>query len=368
MLFDAALRRELARSFAATLVVILTVVLTMMLIRTLGQAAKGQASPQDVLLLLGHAALANLAPILTLALFVAVVLTLGRMYRQSEMVVWFCSGAPLTRFIGPVLSASMPIVVLVALLMLVGWPWVHREGIELRERYASRADIARVAPGLFQSSADGRRVFFIDHDVAGPEQARNVFILSREDHGESMTTASSGRLERRGAETFVTLRDGQRNETDERSGERTVARFDSYSVLMQTTGTPGGFDLPPRAIPTLSLLTTRAPALDGELAWRVGMILAAINLTLLGIGLASVNPRRISNWNLLFALLAFIVYFNLLNISKSWVSGERMGLGAALLLLHGSAFAIAALTLAWRDQGVRLLSLLRLPRRGGVGP
>jgi lipopolysaccharide export system permease protein len=320
-----------------------------------------------VLLLLGHAALANLAPILTLALFVAIVLTLGRMYRQSEMVVWFCSGAPLARFIAPVLAMSMPIVVLVALLMLVGWPWVNREGIELRERFAARADVARVAPGLFQSSADGRRVFFIDHDGAGPDRARNVFILSLAERGESMTTASSGRLEQRGAESFITLRDGQRNETDDRSGERSVARFDSYSVLVKTTDAPSSFDLPPRAVTTLSLLGARSPAHDGELAWRLGMIFAAVNLSLLGIGLANVNPRRMSNWNLLFALLAFIVYFNLLNVAKSWVAGGRMGLGAALLLLHGSAFAIACLTIVWRDQGMRRLSLpvWRMPRATG---
>ena len=54
MLFQGALRKELGRSFAATLVVVLTVVLTMMLIRTLGQAAGGTASPQDVVLLLGR--------------------------------------------------------------------------------------------------------------------------------------------------------------------------------------------------------------------------------------------------------------------------------------------------------------------------
>ena len=357
MLVDAALRRELGRSFAATLVVVLTVVLTMMLIRTLGQAAKGQAAPQDVLLLLGHAALGNLAPILALSLFVAVVLTLGRMYRDSEMVVWFCSGAPLAHFVRPVLMMATPVVCVVALLAFVGWPWVNQQGIELRERFAQRSDIARVAPGLFQSSADGRRVFFIDHDGSDAEQARNVFILSREDRGESMTTASRGRLETRLGERFVTLEDGQRNQTDDTTGERTVARFDTYSVLLDTQGGPTLGAMPPRAAGTLALWRARAPAPDGELAWRAGLVLSAVNLALLGVGMASVNPRRISNWNLLFALLAFVVYFNLLNVSKSWVAGGRIGLGAALLVLHGGVFVLAAALIAWRDQGFRM----RLP-------
>ena len=64
MLFDSTLRRDLSRTFGATLVVILTIVITMFLIRTLGQAAGGSVSPQDVVLLLGYISLEHLPTIL----------------------------------------------------------------------------------------------------------------------------------------------------------------------------------------------------------------------------------------------------------------------------------------------------------------
>ena len=96
MLFDSTVRRELARGFGATLVVILTIVLTMFLIRTVGQAADGAVAPQDVVLLLGYVALGHLPTMMALSLFVAVVITLGRMYRDSEMAIWFASGVGLT--------------------------------------------------------------------------------------------------------------------------------------------------------------------------------------------------------------------------------------------------------------------------------
>ena len=92
MLFDSTVRRELARSFGATLVVILTIVITMMLIRTLGMAAGGEVAPDDVVLMLGYTALGQLPTMMGLSLFIAVVVTLGRMYRDSEMVIWFSSG------------------------------------------------------------------------------------------------------------------------------------------------------------------------------------------------------------------------------------------------------------------------------------
>ena len=37
--------------------------------------------------------------------------------------------------------------------------------------------MARVAPGQFQSSADGQRVFFIDSHSEGQERGRNVFMV-----------------------------------------------------------------------------------------------------------------------------------------------------------------------------------------------
>ena len=109
MLFDTTVRRELARTFGATLVVILTIVLTMFLIRTIGQAAAGAVAPQDVVLLLGYVALGHLPTMLTLSLFIAIVVTLGRMYRDSEMAIWFSSGVGLTRFVRPVLQDTLVI-------------------------------------------------------------------------------------------------------------------------------------------------------------------------------------------------------------------------------------------------------------------
>ena len=119
MLFDATLRRDLGRSFVATLVVLLTIVLTLMLIRTLGLAANAKLAPQDVVLMLGYTALAHMPTVIAVALFAAVVGTLGRMYRDSEMTVWLSSGVSLSRFVRPVLrgncfflltrQASMPV-------------------------------------------------------------------------------------------------------------------------------------------------------------------------------------------------------------------------------------------------------------------
>jgi lipopolysaccharide export system permease protein len=350
MLFDSTLRRELARSFGATLIVILTIVLTMMLIRTLGQAASGAVAPQDVVLLLGYVGLGHLPTMLALSLFIAIVATLGRMYRDSEMVIWFASGVGLSRFVRPVLQTSWPVLLVIGVLLLAVWPWSNRNMTDLRNRYEQRSDLSRVAPGVFQTSRDGSRVFFVERSAEEGGVGRNVFILANTGNKESITSARSGHLETRGEDRMLVLDQGQRNDTDAQSGEKTIASFEQYQVLAWEKVVRGTQEQPPKARHTIDLL--REPTLknQAELSWRFGLLLAAGNLLLLGVGLSATNPRRASNWNLMFALLGFVIYFNLINLSQAWVGGGRFGLGAALFGLHGGAFALALVLIWWRDR------------------
>ncbi len=349
MLFDSTLRRELARNFGATLVVILTIVLTMMLIRTIGQAAIGQVAPHDVALLLGYVALGHLSTMLALSLFIAVVATLTRMYRDSEMSIWFASGVGLARFVRPVLRVSWPVLLVIALLALFVWPWQNQRSVELKERYERRSDLSRVAPGQFQTSSDGSKTFFIERDATDKTTGRNVFILTSQPDSESVTSARSGRVEIVGDDRFLELARGQRNEQNLKSGEKTLARFETFKQLVGERVLSSMDNLPPKARSTFELLTDPTPRHQGELVWRLGLLLGAANLLLLGIGLSASNPRRASNWNLLFALLAFVVYYNMINLTQAWVASGKVSMGGALLGAHGSALLLALFLLWWRE-------------------
>lgn len=349
MLFDSTLRRELARNFGATLVVILTIVLTMMLIRTIGQAAIGQVAPHDVALLLGYVALGHLSTMLALSLFIAVVATLTRMYRDSEMSIWFASGVGLTRFVRPVLRVSWPVLLVIGLLALFVWPWQNQRSVELKERYERRSDLSRVAPGQFQTSSDGSKTFFIERDATDKAIGRNVFILTSQPDSESVTSARSGRVDIVGEDRFLELARGQRNEQNLKSGEKTLARFETFKQLVGERVLSSMDNLPPKARPTFELLTDPTPRHQGELVWRLGLLFGAANLLLLGIGLSASNPRRASNWNLLFALLAFVVYYNMINLTQAWVASGKASMGAALLGAHGSALLLALFLLWWRE-------------------
>jgi lipopolysaccharide export system permease protein len=308
-------------------------------------------APADVVLLMGYTALGHLPTMLALSLFIAIVVTMGRMYRDSEMAVWFSSGVGLVRFASPVLRMSWPVLLVVAVLVLAVWPWANRSSAELRDRYEQRSDLSRVTPGVFQTSRDGSRVFFIDKASDEAMNARGVFVLGRTADAESLTSARGGQLASIGEDRFLVLDRGQRTQLDRKTGERTLASFQRYQILAEEHHVRRASVRSPKTMPTIDLIRNPSLRHQGELTWRLGLLFGAVNLTLLGVALAATNPRRATNWNLMFALMGFVVYYNLISLSQAWVSGGRLTFGAAMLFVHGAVLVLALGLVWWRDHG-----------------
>jgi lipopolysaccharide export system permease protein len=358
MLFHSSLRKELARSFGATLVVLVTIVITMTLVRTLSLATRGTVNPQDIMMVMGYTVLGYLPPILALCLFIAIVGTLSRMHRDSEMVIWFAAGRGLSAFLRPLLRFAWPMLLVVAALALVVWPWANQQTRELRDRYGQRGDIERVAPGQFQESASGNRVFFLEKDASDKKAGRNIFISSRERGRETVTSARSGHIEDAADSQFLVLADGQQLEITNGT-ELKISEFGEYVNRIGAGELTSRDAPPPKTRSTPALVTDPTPANLGELAWRLGLAFAAFNFIIIAVTVSAVNPRAGRSGNLIFALFAFVVYFNLLNMGQGWISTGRVGFAPLLIGLHGGVLLVSLLWLAKQHNNWSLRPLWR---------
>jgi lipopolysaccharide export system permease protein len=340
MLFHSSIRKELARSFGATLIVLVTIVMTMMLIRTLGQASNGSVNPAEVSLVMGYTMLGHLPTILTMSLFIATVGTLSRMYLESEMVIWFVSGRGLRTLLSPVLRFAWPVLVAVAVLVLIVWPWSNQQITDLKQRFERRGDMERVAPGQFQESANGLRVFFVDKDSIENKEGKNVFISSSEHGKQAMTSAKSGRIEMRDEDRFLILNTGQRLEQTVGENELKVSEFRVYGSRISKDLKAADL-IPPKATSSWLLLQKPTPGNMGELAWRLGLAVAAFNFLIIALAITSANHRVGRGGNLGLALFIFVMYYNFINLGQSWISANKVQIAPYFLLLHGGVFALA---------------------------
>jgi lipopolysaccharide export system permease protein len=348
MLFHSSIRKELARSFGATLVVLVTVVMTMTLIRTLGEASRGTFYPSDVLLIMGYSVLSDLPTILSMCLFIAVLSVLTRMFRDSEMVIWYGSGKGLASLMQPLFKFSWPILVVIFALAFFILPWSFGRIEDLRDKFDKRGDLARIEPGQFQESANGDRVFFIEKDASGKLAGSNVFIATKERDKETITSARSGKIAVMGSDKYLILESGQSLEKVAGKADLTVSVFETYGTRIGADDQSQRSYIPPRSMSSLALIETPIPRNLAELSWRVGLTLAAINFVIIGLAAAGVNPRVGRSGNLGVAFLAFIAYFNLLVLGKNWIENGQVNLAVYLLALHGGSLALGLLWLSKR--------------------
>ncbi|MGA3953738.1 LPS export ABC transporter permease LptF [Ralstonia nicotianae] len=349
MIFEQALRRELSFTAGAVFLVLLTFMLTTLVIRILGMAANGEASPNDVLLLIGLAALGYLAILLCATLFISVLLVLTRWYKDSEMVVWFTAGLSLTDFIRPVLRFSLPFVVLVGLLALFGWPWANQQSALFRDRFEQRDVLSMISAGRFIEPAHGNYVLFIEGVDAGMKHARNLFVANAEQDKIGVALAKTGEFKAGpNGDRYVVLDKGRRYEGTPGQLDYRIVEFDRYGVKVANKPPQADANLPTKSRPTTELLSNPTPENMGELVWRIGLPLLALNFVLIAIPLAYVNPRLGRYTPMIFAVLIYLTYSNLLNLSQAWVAQGKMSAMLAWWPIHLAAFVCAGLLFRFR--------------------
>jgi lipopolysaccharide export system permease protein len=358
MIFQRALVREFANAAAATFFVLLGITLTMQLVKLLGQAAIGVITPAGVAALLGFALLNYLPVLLSLTTFIAILLTLTRSYKDSEMVVWFSSGMGLTRWVKPVLAFATPFVCLIALLSLVLSPWAVSRSEELRRLMDSRDDAAAVVPGTFRESSRAERVYFVEEVSGAENMVANVFVSSSQHQKLGVMVARRGFQQiAENGDRFLVLLNGRRYEGAPGTPEYRVYEFERYAMRVEI-GQAAARAPTTKTTPTSELLLERTPRNLAELTWRLGLPASALILSLIAIPLAFVNPRAGRSMNLVLALLIFMSYSNLLSITQAQVAQSRLHVAAALAV-HAAMLALAAGLFLRRIMVVPLRRLFR---------
>ncbi len=343
MLYQRFLRRELLGHLGAVFTVLLSITATTFFVRLLGQAASGKIAPDGILLFLAFIVLNNLPVLLSVSLFVGIMITFNRYYRDSEMTVWSTSGLGIAGWVRPVMSVVLPAVVAVAVLSFVLVPWSYEKNDEIKSKYENRDDLSNVAPGVFRESPEQDRVYFVEHYLSNDRTVANVFLQNWQDGRLGIVSASQGQLEStKNGDQFLVLRQGRRYEGVAGQADYKVISFDRYGVRVETHEE----SLPPPTVKALTLsqlLAHPSPQHTAELVWRINLPLSALVLGLLAIPLGYVNIRATRSLNMFFGVLAYMVYSNLMSVMQAWVVKQQVDPLLAMLALHGTMLSLAAL-------------------------
>lgn len=340
MIFRRALLREFTQTAATVFVALFAILLTTQLIRLLNEAAGGKLASQAVVALLGFGAINYLPVVLSLTVFVSVLLTLSRWYRDSEMIIWFSAGLPLTAWIGPVIRFTLPLVVAIAALSLFLSPWALTKSAEFRQRMDKRDDVSQISPGVFNEASGTERVFFVEGMSGVEGRVKNIFVSAMQNGRLGIMAAAQGHMEvAANGDRFLVMEHGRRYEGTPGNPEYRVMEFGRYAVRIEPAEARG-ITQTPSNISLMVLLSNPTSANLGEIIWRIGIPVAALFLALLAIPLSFVNPRAGRTTNLVFAILIYMIYSNLISVSQAWVRQGKLGFEIGIWGVHTVMFVL----------------------------
>src|SRR4029079_5443692 len=216
---------------------------------------------------------------LSVALFLTVLLTLSRWYRDSEMIVWFTSGQSLTACLTPILLFAAPFLVAIVALSLFLSPWAELRKIEFERQLEARDDISFVTPGLFREFSRANLRVLVESIQPITHTVQNVFLHSVEDKQDATTVAARGKLEDMpNGDRFIVLENGRRYQGTPGAAdngvvecERLGRRIEPNEVRALPTST--------KAIPTAALVAADGRVEKAELFWRLSVPISAFVLT-----------------------------------------------------------------------------------------
>lgn len=331
------LYRYINRQLFMTTVVV-TFVLVMVLvsgrfIKYLAEAAVGDIAADALFMIMAFRMPEFLQMILPLSLYIAVLLVLGRMYVDNEMVVLKACGISE----GSLMRAmALPVLVttaVIALFSLYVTPKGDAEVARLFEEQKGRSVLELLTPGRFhvRGSDGGYRATYAESLNRKEEALEGVFLsefrlaASEEETTELITVwAQRGKVTEAYGMSYLELVDGYQYQG--RPGDADFRKVHFDRALIRIGREQGAVRAPKtRSWDTTELVASDANDARAELQWRLSLIAIVPVMALAAIPLARVNPRQGRFGKLIPAVLLYMFYMGLLLVMRSAISDAPAG-------------------------------------------
>lgn len=354
MIFRSSIQKELVHTAILVFAVMIGIFFAQRITYYIGVVASGGFPSDSISTLLGFSLLRFLPMIISLSLFLSILFTLTRQFRDNEMIIWFSSGLSISRWVGPILSFSTPVIITIAFLSLFVTPWAVSKGNEFKAQIKRQDELSTITPGVFKESAHANRVFFIESFDELGNVVKNIFVQTEENGKLGIIVASRGYREvEENKDNFVVMENGRRYEGEKDSASFTSTTFERYGIrVLQKNVAPEPVST--QALSNSELLRQHTPANIAELHGRIALPLSAMILALLAIPLSFVEQRSGRSTNFMMAILIFMIYNNMLSIMQAWLVQKKISLLFGLWPVH-IAFILLVFYLFYRRVNQRPL-------------
>jgi len=333
---------EIVFTLLAVLAVLLLILVGGVFAKLLGNVVAGKISATVLFPLLAVGSLNSLGTLIVVALFLSVLITLGRMYKDNEMTALQASGAGVRPVIKPLLVIGLLTAILLIWLAFWVQPWSRVVTENLRSQSSQVLDIGGITPGRFISIPGTNQVVFAESMNNAEKKLETVFLFRQFKGSAQVISADSAtqiKPDGSGKRQLV-LDQGEVFEILPQKNGYSIGTFDRQKIRLPDSSETNG-KTSVRSLATSKLMRSDGIEEKAELHWRLSYPVSVVVLVLLAIPLSYTTPRKGQFAKLVIAVLIYVGYVNFLGLGRSWMENSQIPASLGLWWVHGLIFLLA---------------------------
>ena len=359
MIFQRSILREKITVAAVILFTLLTITSVLFLVKGLRSAAVGNVALGTVLQLMLITTLDYFPLIVVVSVMIAIIMTVSRLYRDSEMAVWQSSGVSGLSLLKPVAMLVLPMFLFILFLNVFFTPWTTQQLAEYRNQ-SNIQELSLLKNGTFRTADNGKRVFFVDEvTVTNKIPAfKNIFVAQKSDKGTTLLMAQTAHLDNKfDNRAFLVLQNGHQydDKTQEKLFQSMLYAQYGFSIDEFTKVSSADVNnIPTNQRKTSMLWQDTTSDAQAEVYRRLSDSFMIIPMAMIALVLGYVKPRGSRTWGVLTGLLVFLIYLNMIKFGESAVADGKWSLLRSVLTVHGVCMVLALFALWYRQNSWRL--------------
>lgn len=310
--------REIVKPFLVVVVILVGLFASFSSARFLAEAVTETLGVSGMLKLVWLKSLIALEVLVPIGLYVSVIIGLGRMHRDQELIAIRSVGISGGSVVKAVFYFALPIGIATGIISMYLRPWAYEESYLMDARAEADLNTDRFQPGRFYGSEDSGRVVYIQEKNTSTGLMQNIFhyvnkvdkseiIIAKRAYREEVSSKQPARLH---------LYDGVMYRLAHQGNDDSTVHFDKM-VYYTDSNLHVGYKR--KAAATMELVGSSEPHDVAELQWRLSRPLATILLALIAIPLSRSSPRQGKGEKTFAAALVFAIYYNLSGLAQTWV-------------------------------------------------
>lgn len=343
--------KEISQMSFAVILILLLIVTSGRFAKYLAQSSVGDLSSNVVFTVILYRIPDFLPLVIPLGFFIGILLALGRLYSDNEMVIFSGSGISKSKLLSFILIPSLFVSILVAYLILFVSPSSLQKVQALLQQSTNDVSYNFVAPGKFQTYEGGKKVSYIDTYNKKKNILNDILLVDYDEFGRLLIIKSS--FAKIYQEDILSSKDlflfdgriyqGVIDQLDYR-----ITKFQEHAHKLNSPKTQENLKLAVDSKTTYSLFGSDSHVEIAELHWRLSFPLVVFVVSVFALGLSKTDRRLGRYTKLLPAILIYLIY--IICITSIRLSIESNTISPFVLWASHIVFFFLALIILFKDE------------------